>query len=462
MKSVKTIPLILLLLIQMASCSDSNDSTTTVASVGEYNISFEDLDLSFKLKPMYAIRTPYRIARHSQLNFLIENKYYLITAKQVDLTDDQQVQQRLQYIADQEVIKAHLRDSFFNRVTLSADEQKAALNKWSEKRRVNFLHSDSRATADSLRRMLAAGKDIDLLAAQLRTTAQPHISGGEVGEITFGDMDETMEKTIYSLQPGQFSEVIESTAGYLIFQVSEMRQNTDILDMDLKSRLNYVNRILRNRKMDRQIREHLRSLSRERKIAVNNRLIDVLLEAVVQATAGKPAQQNPFTPQISNKDLEQVQLNIHNVDNETIAQFGDLNLSLGEYLMRITGMPPLQRPNLSTRNRLIQSIIDMVRDDLLLQDAIQGGIPEQDVVQKSIAEKSDDYLAGEMQQRIGSQVFRKENPGLWQHYSETYQDVRENTVLQISELNLFPDISNPDSVLAPPPVMLFMRDRYIW
>ena len=452
----------LLLLIQMVSCSDNTDTTRTVATVGDYDISFEKLDLSFKLNPQYAIRTPYRIARESQVNFLIENKYYLITARQVDLEEDEQVQQRLQYIADQEMIKAHLRDSFFNRVTLSANEQKAALKKWSEKRQVSFLRTDNRATADSLRRLLTAGTDIDLLAAQLQTTNKQHISGGEVGEISFGDMDETMEKTIYNLQPGQSSQVIESAAGYLIFQVSDVRQNTDILDMDLNSRLNYVNRILRNRKMDRQIREHLRALSRERKIAVNNRLVDILLEAVVQATAANTSQQNPFAPQISNTDVEKIQLDIRNLANETVAQFGDKKLSLDDYLLRIKGMPPLQRPNLSTRNRLIQSIIDLVRDDLLLEHTRQSGIPEQNVVQKSIAEKSDDYLASELQRRLTSQTFKKEHPALWQDYAEALADVKKNTPVEIVQENLFFDISNPDSILAPPPVMLFMRDRYIW
>jgi len=459
MRSNKNILFFLIVFFQVVSCSDKSDPGKTVATVGNYAISFEQLDLSFKLNPMYAIRTPYRIARKSQLNFLIENKYYLLAAKKVNLQDDPLVQQRMKYISDQEIIKAHLRESFYNRVKLSAADQKTALNKWSQKRHVYFLHANTRAAADSLLRVLGQGKEIDLLAAQLQTTG---ISGGEMGEITFGDLDEKMEAAIYNLQLGQFSDVLELPAGYFIFQVTDITQNTDILDMDLNSRLNYVSRILHNRIMDKQIRDHLRTLSSNRKIKVNNYLVDLLLQAVSRATAENTDQQNIFSPQIRTADLEQIQLDIRDFSTEIIAQFGETNLSLRGFLLRLKGMPPLHRPNLSTRNRLIQSIIDLVRDDLLLKDARREGIHELKSVQEKIAENRNEYLASEIQQRMASPDFHRENPQLWQQYKDTFTEVKKNTPVQISEQNLFFDISNPDSVMAPPPVMLFMRDRYIW
>jgi len=74
-----------------------------------------------------------------------------------------------------------------------------------------------RSTADSLYRQLQAGADFATLAFQYDP-----LTGGDLGWFPRGFLTiPAVEEAAFSLQPGEYSNVIESTLGYHIIQVEE-------------------------------------------------------------------------------------------------------------------------------------------------------------------------------------------------------------------------------------------------
>ncbi|MGD8984011.1 MAG: peptidylprolyl isomerase [Desulfobacteraceae bacterium] len=76
--------------------------------------------------------------------------------------------------------------------------------------------------AEDIRKRLKKGENLDDLARQYSITPEAE-KGGEVGWISKGELQESMEKAIFSLPVGKISRVTKTPYGYHIFQVQSKR-----------------------------------------------------------------------------------------------------------------------------------------------------------------------------------------------------------------------------------------------
>jgi parvulin-like peptidyl-prolyl isomerase len=85
------------------------------------------------------------------------------------------------------------------------------------------------ATAQEVLTRLENGEDFTTLAAELSTDSATAAKGGDMGWFGIGIVDPQVEKIAFNLGIGQFSQPIQTAAGYQIIQVlgHEVRQLTD-------------------------------------------------------------------------------------------------------------------------------------------------------------------------------------------------------------------------------------------
>ena len=76
----------------------------------------------------------------------------------------------------------------------------------------------SKKEAANLRRRIHAGEDMGELAKQHSIAPESEVNG-EVGWVARGDLDESMEKALFSMQTGKISPVIKTSFGYHLFEV---------------------------------------------------------------------------------------------------------------------------------------------------------------------------------------------------------------------------------------------------
>jgi parvulin-like peptidyl-prolyl isomerase len=72
---------------------------------------------------------------------------------------------------------------------------------------------------------LQSGADFASLAQQLSTDAATKGSGGDLGWFSRGSKPKEIEDAAFSLQPGQFSDVISSGGSFVVLQVLERDPN---------------------------------------------------------------------------------------------------------------------------------------------------------------------------------------------------------------------------------------------
>ncbi len=461
-KSTGLLTGVLLALTLVLSCSKDSTETGVVARVGNEKITLEELRTSFILNPKYAIRTPLSIARQSQLQYLIDQQYYFMAARKVDLSQDTLIQKRIQYIQDNEALKFFIQETFLKNLEISPEEMRQALTNLGKSVRVKHIFSPSLTLVQNIYRRLQKGAAFDKLAAEVYSDPYLKETGGDLGYVGFGDLDPALENRVFQMQTGEISPPVASDYGYHILTVTDIRPNEQMLDMAEPMKIQLVNEILRSRKADSLIRDYLKETAGDRKIGINNRILDLLVEETRKTMEGRYNPENIFQPSIRSSDLLKIQTGLDNIRNEVLGRFGENEMTVGEFLERLKLMPPLHRPYLQTRSRMAQSVIDMFRNDLIMEQARKAGITRNREYHDKTDELVKEFLADEFQSRLYSENFKQEHPEEWQSYSETLSELKKGKKTIINKAELFSDVSHPDSVMAPEPVQLFLKNRYIW
>jgi parvulin-like peptidyl-prolyl isomerase len=451
-----------MLIFLLVSCERETSSSKTVARVGEEKISFSELEKSLVLNPQYAIRTPLRQVRQSQLQYLIDEKYYYLAAVAVGLEKDPVIANRIAYIRDQELIKEYIRKNFLDRVELKSEAQLQALKMLDRQVKVRHLFVAEQERAQELFNRLNSGESFEALAREIYSDSSLQASGGDLGYIQFGDLDPALEEKVFSMKPGEISTPVKSAYGYHILQVTAIEQNEQFQDLASSTKQQLVNEILKARQADRAIREHLQELAGQQKIQINNRVLDRLEEVTREVIGDRYEEAEIFKPAIFSSDLLRIENDLESILNEELVRFGEKQLRVADFLERLKQMPPLHRPYLRTRNRMIQSIIDLIRNDLILDEAKTKGLNKDKNLQLTTQKIIQEFLAEEFQKRYYSEVLKNENAAEWQEYSVALTAVKAKSKTSLYPENLFFDVKNPDSIFAPEPIPLFLKNRYRW
>lgn len=78
------------------------------------------------------------------------------------------------------------------------------------KNRASIIMVEDKATAEAIQGELKAGKSFEAIAKE-KSIHPNGARGGDLGEFRRGDFDEKFENAIFSIQPGQTSQIVEIT-----------------------------------------------------------------------------------------------------------------------------------------------------------------------------------------------------------------------------------------------------------
>ena len=258
------------------------------------------------------------------------------------------------------------------------------------------------------------------------------------------------------------SQIVRTNYGYHLLLVSERITNQNAQQMEDRLRLQKIREVIRNRKANAAIQQKLEMLAGERKIGVNNKVINKLTAELL--TLDNAMNQNPqvVVPPLSNGEIRKVELGIGDILDETLVRMGDKELTVGQFVERLKEMPPFHRPYLKGRYRLIQGVLDMIRSDLLLEAALADNFDSKKSVHKNIAVNKREMLGRQFRARYNSNAFRENNIEIWQKYERKLVMVKKENPARLFEENLFRYISNPDSLVTKAPIQVMLKSRYIW
>jgi len=447
---------LLFILIFFWSCSKEktgHSDNILVARVGPEEISRNDLEASFIIEPQYVVRTPLNQARLSQLNFLIARKYNYLAAHRLEMENDPDLQYKINFIKKQEILKAYLQHKFINQIEISTADVAEGIQRTGKQIFVHNIFCSTRNEIEKVKQQLQVTENTNKFFQQ---------RGVSLGWITFGTLDPSIENSIYHLNAGQISDIVQSNFGYHILKVDTIKMNMNFQIVSQALKIQQVTDIIRKRKAQTEIHQYLVQLANDQKLQVANKSLELLARSIKKNSTSWD--QDPLTliPPMQNKDLIDIRLKLENMLDEPLLKFGDERMTIGNFIERLKEMPPYHRPYLNGRKRLIQSLIDMVRNDLIFKQAVAEGYGNDKYVQEAYAKYIKELLAREFNQRCNDQNFRQTNPREWNRYQKVLIYVRQECPPSIYKQNLFSAIQNPDTIMTTPPVPVFISNQYIW
>lgn len=140
--------------------------------------------------------------------------------------------------------------------------------KWEESRKL-----EARRKAEQILKSLKKGQDFAALARE-QSDGPTRTSGGDLGYIKMGQLDKPLENVVFSLKPGEISDVVETSYGFHLFKVTDKKPETVLAYEKVKEK---IRQFLRDEKAKQEA--DLRAKSLREKAAVEILLREEIVPA---------------------------------------------------------------------------------------------------------------------------------------------------------------------------------------
>lgn len=196
-----------------------------VAEVNGEPIYLEDLERIWNSLPE-AYRAQFPGGIKDLLEQFIRQVLLLQEARKAGLESDPKVIQQIEEAKKQILIRELIKREIIDKVQVSEEEIQKEYNanptQYTEPEQVRARHImvSSREKAEAILAELKAGRPFEEVARE-KSESPDALSGGSMGYIRRGDLDPELEKVLFELAPGNYSDIIEINDGFHIFLVEE-------------------------------------------------------------------------------------------------------------------------------------------------------------------------------------------------------------------------------------------------
>jgi peptidyl-prolyl cis-trans isomerase C len=116
--------------------------------------------------------------------------------------------------------------------------------------------------ADAILKRVKAGEDFAAIA-KAESTCPSSAQGGDLGAFARGQMVPSFDKAVFSLKPGEISNVVETQFGYHVIKLTEKHEATTEKFEDIKGK---INDYLKKEKIQKEVMDYVEGLRKTAKI----------------------------------------------------------------------------------------------------------------------------------------------------------------------------------------------------
>ncbi len=232
------------------------------------------------------------------------------------------------------------------------------------------------------RRLTAGDDSFYTLAQEVFTDTMLSKNGGALGWMTFGDLDETLEDTVYNLRPGQVSQPVQSQYGWHILSIDDSQEEVFVTEEDYQKNRDLIyNKILERREnlLGKQV---LNDFMAEFKIEFNREIARQVWPKVIAHLNPNGAQSGPAL------EISELTSSLDNLRQETLLTVGWESWTVAEILKRL---PDLDRSLLY--GNLYVAASNIIRDEMIVREARNLGLQDHPDVIEEVQDSQDQAIA---------------------------------------------------------------------
>lgn len=433
-----------------------------VARIGDEKINFSEFDMDFNLYPHYRQNSTMRNARLEQLNYMIDRVYLKMAAQHEGLDKEPDIAEKLNYIRDKEILNRLYEKNVLDSIHISDADAWQEYIKSNIQVKMRHLFAKTKKQAEKYYRELQSGASFSELALSAFQDSTLAHNGGDLGFLNITDLDPQLVDSVYNQRIGQFSKPLQSSYGYHIIQVDDIKQSVFLSKEYFEQNKDYYVNSLRDRRATRRSAEFVSRALQGKSVNINPEIFRRLL-TINKRNVTIKKQEYPFTvPAVTDLELQKISDSISDLSDSILVRFTDGEWTVSEFLDKLRQMPPLHRPVVNREKELINRIIDMVRDELLLREAIHEGIDQDPELKKNVTKWEKELLAEEYYRRIYWVDYQKLDREKWQDRKNLLADIKAKYPARIDTTFLFHDLTKEQLEKHLPKINMAVREPYIW
>jgi len=219
----KAVSLLALPVFLILGCA-STPKDPTLATIGDHTIKLSQYISSWQGLPDAAkpdVSTPEK--RMAFLTDLVNKEVMEMEARRRQPELEESQRRRLHRFAETQLMNQLTTVEINNKIKVEDAEVRAVWNRMDREFKTRHILVPTREQALDVKKQLEAGATFEDMARQYSKDPDNAQRGGDLGWVAAGVMVQPFEEALFSLQPGQLSDPIQTRFGYHIIRVDEVR-----------------------------------------------------------------------------------------------------------------------------------------------------------------------------------------------------------------------------------------------
>ncbi len=380
--------LILVFIFLSISCSKqeavSEAKPTIVATVDEIQISETSFQRAYLPVLLYGDKFDSEENRLEMINFLIGQKILAQQGRESELDTSAHIVRMREMVENRALSRQLYKTWVKDQLELPTEEDlRIGFRRGQKGLFVRHLFAKTEDEIREYSEKLASGDEsFYSLAQEVFTDTMLSRNGGALGWMTFGDLDETLEDTIYSMKAGQISQPVKSQYGWHILSVDDTQEEVFVTEDDYQKNRDLIyNKILERREnlLGKQV---LNEFMANFNIEFNREITRQVWPKVIAHLNPNGAQSGPAL------ELSGLTSSLDNLREETLLTVDGESWSVAEILRKLPG---LDRSLLY--GNLYIAASNIIRDEMIAREARKLGLQNHPDVIEEVQDSQDQIIA---------------------------------------------------------------------
>lgn len=429
--------LTLFLTTVISNSAQSSNNDKVLAAVGEIKITESEFLERFELTPQFGSHRK-RLIDISKLDFLytlIAEKLWALEAKNENLDQEKSYQTAVNSIEKMFVRDALYRTEILDKINISDEEFIDGKLKYSLDLFINFVFTEQKNDIDKLYNLLESGIPFDTLLSvrpELNEQTEPI-------KVSFGDMQEYIEDSLYKLKPNNYTSPIDAPEGWYIFYLKDKLAKLNMSQADITEINKKVESIIRKRKESEFYTKFMAEFFKDKKVDADGNLVAALANKTAQIFEDKFKNFNKAESDLIRLEAEDV-LNLFDYFGEDelkkpFIKFEVNPITLEQFIRELIfdGFYTEFQSKEQIRYLVDSRIRKYIRMELLAREGLKRGLNFLPEVKHNLKMWQDNYLFSISTNQLQDTVSVSDSL-VKNYYNQIYTENKTPTLVNVAEI----------------------------
>ena len=393
-KTIKYLSLLIALFFLPINCSFKSDDGV-VAIVNGEPVYIADLEYSLNFFPQFAPSKKGKDAVLAHLDLLIEKKLFAQKGKSLGFDKNELVKKVTSWVERDEMLKELYAREIRDKVDITEEEIQERFLKGLSSVHVRHLFFETEEQALQAKNALNNGVSFQSLAVQTFKDSILQKNGGDLGYLTFDQMDPRFAEAALSLKNGEVSGPVQTQWGFHIIRVENRRKMVFADKSTLEAKRTTIERNLRLEKEKQRGQEFVGNFMRPLDVKMINSTFNTLgaelQKVILSATENVPQ----YQPILGGKEIDLMSKGLESFFDLPLINFKNGEWTIKDFIEKVQALPITKRPRVENPANFRHDIGLLVRDDFLHAEAKSRGYDKLDHVKKEVKKWQDNFVFSE-------------------------------------------------------------------